>query len=216
MKTASLMLITILLSIPFAFSEMPKQLFPAEKKSGFSYDNREVNCALIALYEDNPMIWKTEQLGLIGLCYVAEKRFDEAQKIFEELNEQDPLHSRFLEVLGSIHHVKGEFAEASKLYEKAWSENFDLDALRQLVVLKMETNDIDDLSPRIEVLLAHQDEDAEIQKVLLAYGVMLDDKVASERIYQSVIPSIRLKAFNENPDLRKLVFSITACYLEDE
>ena len=119
----------------------PAMALPADVETGvpFSFDNREVNAALVALYENDPAIWKPEQLFLIGMCYIFEQRLDEALAVFEKLHAQAPSNPRFLTDLGAIHHMKGELDEAEGLYQQAWRESRYVTALKQLAALQVQT-----------------------------------------------------------------------------
>lgn len=212
MKTATLFRFVLSLAASATFLGSAIMVSADESLVPFSFDNREVNAALVALYEGQPTIWKKEQLYLIGLCYVAEKRLDDAQALFGKLREQDPSNARVLRALGNIHHMKGAVDEATKLYQQAWREGQDVSALKQLSVLKLQAKDIAGLKPLIEDLLAHQTESLEIQKILLAYSLMVDDKETGGRIYESVVRKLSKDTVENNEDLRKLLLMVTARY----
>ena len=181
----------------------------------FSFDNREVNAALVGLYENDPAIWKPEQLFLIGMCYVFEQRLDDAQAVFEKLHEQDPSNPRFLTGLGNIHHMKGESDEAEGLYQQAWHESRYVTALKQLAALYVQTKGSASLEPLVEDLLEYRSgypESLEIQKLLLMYCLQTPDNEAGGRIYARVVRSLSKETIEEHEDLRNLTMLATLRY----
>ena len=178
----------------------------------FSFDNREVNAALVALYENDPAIWKPQQLFLIGMCYAVEQRLDEALAVFGKLHAQDPSNPRFLTDLGILHHMKGELDEAEGLYQQAWHESRYVAALKQLAVLYLQTKGIASLEPLIGDLLEYRSghpESPEIQKLLLMYSLETPDIEAGGRIYAHVVRDLSKETIEEKEDLRSLVLLAT-------
>lgn len=197
----------------------PAMALPADVETGvpFSFDNREVNAALVALYENDPAIWKPEQLFLIGMCYIFEQRLDEALAVFEKLHAQAPSNPRFLTDLGNIHHMKGELDEAEGLYQQAWRESRYVTALKQLAALQVQTKGSASLEPLIGDLLEYRSghpESLEIQKLLLMYSLQTPDIEAGGRIYARVVRDLSKETIEENEDLRRLVLLATLHFKE--
>ena len=183
-----------------------------DKLVPFSFENHDVNHAITSLYESQPAIWGTEQLYLVGLCYVAEKKLDQAQALFETLHKRDPSHARVLRALGNVNHMKGENAAAERCYRQAWSEGQDVTSLKQLAVLKLQTKDMEGLAELIDDLVKNQEESLGIQKVLLTYSLMVSDVEVGGRIYESVVRKMSKDVVEQNADLRKLLLMVTARY----
>ena len=99
---------------------------------------------------------------------------------------------------------KQEHDEAMARYEQAWRDSQDLDALRQLALQKVAIQDPAGLEPFLDDLLAHQTEDPAIQKILLAYSAMVDDKEKGNRILSEVSRNLDKNTLQENPGLEKL------------
>lgn len=178
----------------------------------FSFENVQVNRALIALYEGQPGIWQKDQLYLIGLCYVAEEKLDTAQALYEKLRNQDPTNARVLRAIGNIYHMKGASKDAEKLYWTAWHDGHDVLALKQLAALRLQIKDIKGLEVLIDDLIEHQTESLEIQKVLLAYSLMVENLDAGGRVYVAVVHKLSKSTVEQNADLRKLLLMVTARY----
>lgn len=216
MKHLAWMAVSVALLMCAAFPKSAMAL-SADETTGvfFSFDNREVNAALVALYENDPAIWKPEQLFLIGMCYVFEQRLDDAQAVFEKLREQDPSNPRFLTDLGNIHHMKGEMAEAEELYQQAWHESRYVTALKQLAFLNVHTKGRASLEPLVGDLLEYLSgypESLEIQKLLLMYSLQAPDIEAGGRIYARVVRSLSKETIEEHEDLRNLIMLATLRY----
>jgi tetratricopeptide (TPR) repeat protein len=197
----------------------PAMALPVDVETGvpFSFDNREVNAALVTLYENDPAIWKPEQLFLIGMCYAVEQRLDEALAVFEKLHAQDLSNPRFLTDLGNIHHMKGELDEAERLYQQAWQESRYATALKQLAVLYVQTKGSASLEPLVGDLLEYRSghpESLEIQKLLLMYSLQSPDIEAGGRVYARVARSLSKETIEENEDLRRLVLLATLRFKE--
>ena len=181
----------------------------------FSIDNSAVNRLIIQAYEQHAVAWKPGQLYLVGICYVAEKRLDEAQKTFQALADHDPDQARTWRALGQVHHMKSEYIKAEECYGRAWRIGRDVPALTMLAGLKVQTNDLLSLKRLVPDLLVHQREDVDIQKVLLSYCIMVEDKNEGGPIAVDVVRALSPKIIEQNADLRKLLIMVTARYKEE-
>lgn len=178
----------------------------------FTFDNVEVNQALIKLYEKDSSVWRKEQLYLIGMCYVHEKRLKDAQSIFKKLVETDSSAPRYLVALGNVYHMMGQVDEAESTYKQAWMAGQDVIALKQLAVLRLQQNNIAGIAELTDDLLAHQNENHEIPKLLLAYCLMVDEPSKGGPIAAAVVRSLDQDTVNQNSDIRKLLLLVTARY----
>ena len=182
----------------------------------FSVDNSAVNRLIIQAYEQNAEAWEPGQLFLVGICYVAEKRLDEAQTIFQALADDDPDQARTWRALGNMHHMKSEYSKAEECYGRAWSIGTDVAALAMLSVLKLRTNDLAGLKQLVPDLLAHQREDENIPKVLLSYCLMVEDKNEGGPIAADVVRALSPETIEQNKDLRELLIMATLRYTEED
>lgn len=107
---------------------------------------------------------------------------------------------------------KQEHAEAMARHEQAWRDSQDLDALRQLALLKLSTHDPGGLEPFLDDLLAHQTEDPAFRKILLAYSAMVDDKEKGSRILAEVSRNLSKDTLEENPGLKNLHAMVSVRY----
>lgn len=180
----------------------------------FSIDNSAVNQLIIKAYEQNAAAWGAGQLYLVGICYVAEKRLDEAQKTFLTLADDDPDQARTWRALGQVYHMKSEYSKAEECYNRAWRIGKDVPALTMLAGLKVQTNDLPSLKRLVPDLLIHQRDDVGIQKVLLSYCIMVEDKNEGGLIAVDVVRALNPKTIEQDADLRKLLIMVTARYKE--
>ncbi len=181
----------------------------------FSFENQKVNQSIIALYESEAESWGAGQLFLVGMCYLHDQRLGDAQRVFERLRGQAPDDYRSLVALGNIYHMTGRMEEAQAVYLDAWRRGRNTVALKQLAVLRLQLGDQDGVTAILEDLLAHQKAHVEIQKVLLAYSLGLEDLNMAGPIFAAVASALDDKIISENPDLRKLLILGSLRFSED-
>jgi tetratricopeptide (TPR) repeat protein len=182
----------------------------------FSFENSAVNKALVTLYEQKPEIWKDDQLSLIARCYVAEKKFDQARSLYDKLVLTNALSAADLRIFGILHDMKGDYKKAEEYYRQAWLVGKDVGALKHLSVLKLRTKDMNGLRPFVNDLLANQMDNLDIQKILLAYALEIEDTKEGERVYTKVdiVRNFEKEqdVINKDAELRKLLLVVTKRY----
>lgn len=204
-----LLICTILLSPESAISKDKESAF-------FTVDNPKVNRLIIKAYEENKEDWNRGQLYLVGVCYVAEKKIDEAQKIFEDLTDDKIFDARHWRALGHVYQMKTETKKAINCYDKAWNSGRDIQSLTLLAALYIQSNDSKMIEPLLNDLIIYQRENLDIQKVLLSYSLMVENNNDGEAIYNSVIKALSKKQIAENKDLRTLLIKATLRYKDLE
>lgn len=182
----------------------------------FSFKNSPVNHAIIKAYESTFNQWQAGQLFLVAVCYVTEQQLPEAQAVLEKLIAEEPNHARALRALGQVYHMQEEHAKAIDFYTRAWNVGEDVHALALLAGLRLQEKQLDQFKDLVKDLIAHQDVDIDIQKVLLSYSIMVEDPSVGGPVYAAVAKSVDQDEIAKNPDLRKLLLMATARYRQGE
>jgi len=183
-----------------------------KKHSFFTVDNSKVNKLIIEAYEENREVWMEGQLYLVGVCYVAEEKINDAQKIFEYLTDSVPSNARTWRALGNVYQMKTETQKAIECYNRAWEIGHDVQSLTLMSALHINNNDYKIITPLLGDLISHQQEEIDIQKVLLAYSLMVENENEGKAVYSSVVNTLNKHQIEENKDLRTLLIKAMIRY----
>lgn len=170
----------------------------------FSLHNEDVNEALITLYEGNPEIWNEEQRYLIGLCYITQKKYNEAISIFQSIKNNNAFRIRSSRAIGNILSIKGDKLAAIKVYRKAWNADKDVLSLEALGALLLNSGDMEELESILKDLVDNQGKSLDIKKILLSYSIKTSDLNKSADIYKSVVDRLSEDELRDDEVLRKL------------
>jgi tetratricopeptide (TPR) repeat protein len=185
----------------------------------FTFDNSSVNKMIIEIYEQNPQVWQTGQLYLVGICYVTEGKLDNAQKIFLSIKGEEPHNAfqiRVLRALGQVHHMKSEFDKAVEFYNKAWVSGKDVKSLSLLALMKIQAKDFPSMKKILPDLLMYQKGNVDIQKALLAYSLMVEDTNEGGKIAMDVVRALNPDIIKQHKDLLDILIQVTMRYKDCE
>ena len=181
-----------------------------EKMSSFSFENSSLNKAIIGIFERNPKIWYPKDIQFIIQCHVAEKEYKKALDLWRERLRLDPTNVSLVIGMGGLYQLNGDFINAESMYAKGWNEFRDPSALSQLSILKLRTDGVSGLTPLLPSLLAHQNNDADIRRVLLAYCLMTEDMESAKEVYHTVEQNLNEESVQEDKELPKILAKIKA------
>ena len=139
----------------------------------YTFQNQDINRALIELYEKKPKVWKGNELLIVAICYVLDEKYVQAELAYKEVLLNIPSNTRAIRGLGNIYFSQKKYDLAENLYLKGWQLG-DLDSFSQLAITYAVQEKHNDLKTLVPELVKYKDQNLDIRNLLLAFSLNTD------------------------------------------